>query len=156
PLLCEIVRRDPRGHLVLLNTHAKLEWDRRLVARLSRFEPQIIHRLTFLPPQNPDGYLTLLATADVMLDPLHFGGGNTSYEAFAQGTPIVTLPSQLLRGRITLAQYAAMGMDDFVVSTPRQYVNLAVRLGSDADYRRSVRQRIDATSPVLYGNTPGV
>jgi len=45
------------------------------------------------------GFLHLQALADVLLDTIHFGGGNTSLEAFAFGTPVVTLP-----GRHTLKQ----------------------------------------------------
>jgi len=36
--------------------------------------------------------------ADVMLDTPHFSGGNTNYEAFAFGTPVVTLPGHLCAG----------------------------------------------------------
>ncbi len=156
PVLAEILRRDPRGRIVLLDTHPKLDWQNKLLRRFARANSDVADRLLFLPFQDRAGYLTLLATADVMLDPLHFGGGNTSYEAFAMGTPIVTLPTQFLRGRITLAQYSAMGMSDCVVSSPQEYVELAVRLGTDRDFRREISRKIDECSPVLYGNLTGV
>ncbi len=92
----------------------------------------------------------------MLLDPIHFGGGNTSYEAFALGTPIVTLPSAMLRGRFTLALYKQMGVLDCVVATPDEYVALAVRLGTDRDYRRAMSEKILAAGEVLFHNRQAV
>ena len=36
---------------------------------------------------------------DPILDPIHFGGANTSMEAFTMGLPVVTLPGRQLRNR---------------------------------------------------------
>ena len=76
------------------------------------------------------------------LDPLHFSGGRTSYETMAMGTPVVTLPSPYLRGRITYGVYRAMGVLDCVAGSRQQYVDLAVRLACDATYRAGVREKI--------------
>ena len=46
-----------------------------------------------------------MSTCHVMLDTHPFSGGNTSYEAFAFATPIVTLPAEYMRGRVTAGQY---------------------------------------------------
>jgi predicted O-linked N-acetylglucosamine transferase (SPINDLY family) len=46
-------------------------------------------------------FVELIAVSDVMLDTLHFNGMNTSLEALAVGTPVVTLPGALQRGRRT-------------------------------------------------------
>jgi protein O-GlcNAc transferase len=91
-----------------------------------------------------------------LLDPLHFGGGNTSYEGLAVGVPIVTLPSRFLRGRITFALYKQMGMLDCVVHSPREYIDLALRLGTDKSYRDQVRAKILDANSVLYENNTGV
>jgi predicted O-linked N-acetylglucosamine transferase (SPINDLY family) len=93
---------------------------------------------------------------DVLLDPLHFGGGNTSYEALAVGAPIVTLPSAYLRGRITAALYRQMAMGDCVVGDAAEYVERAVRLGTEADYRAHVRAQILGANGVLFENGTGV
>src|SRR5262249_23283253 len=100
--------------------------------------------------------LSLVGSADVLLDPIHFGGGNTSFEAFAQGTPIVTLPSPFLRGRITLALYRHMGILDCVADDEQDYIARAVRLGTDADYRQAMRRRIRDASAVLFENPNSV
>ena len=85
-----------------------------------------------------------------MLDTVHFGGGNTTYEGLAFGTPVVTLPGAFMRGRVTYALYKKMGVMDCVASTPDGYVDIAVRLGTDKDYRAAIGARILAHNHVLY------
>jgi predicted O-linked N-acetylglucosamine transferase (SPINDLY family) len=112
--------------------------------------PDVVNRVRFLPTQPNPAFLQLCSLADVMLDTIHFGGGNTSYEALAMGTPVVTLPGELLRGRITYALYRKMGLMDCVVDSAEQYVELAVRLGTDRDYRADMRGKIEAAAGALY------
>src|SRR4030042_4792366 len=95
-------------------------------------------------------YLNLAAVADVLLDPLHYGGGVTSYDGLALGTPIVTLPSQYHRGRYTLGCYRKMNVLDCVASSVEEYEELALRLGTDRDYRQSVKEKILAANSVLF------
>lgn len=97
-----------------------------------------------------DDYLRLLQICDVILDPLHFGGGNSSYEALAMGTPVVTLPSSFLRGRITAGLYRKMQMTDCIVKTTDEYIAMAVRLTKDLSFRETIRRRIVAESAVLF------
>jgi predicted O-linked N-acetylglucosamine transferase (SPINDLY family) len=103
-----------------------------------------------VPRQSFEDYLNLMAIADVMLDPVHFGGGSTTYEAFVCGIPVVTWPSALMRGRFAFGYYQRMGVMDCVADTPAQYVAIAVRLGTDPDYRAQVKAKILAANPVLY------
>jgi predicted O-linked N-acetylglucosamine transferase (SPINDLY family) len=95
-------------------------------------------------------YLNLIALADVMLDTVHFNGMNTSLEAFAVGTPVVTLPAAFQRGRHTQAMYRRMGLDHFIASDADAYVEQAVRLANDVDHRRAVSNRILANNAVLF------
>ncbi|MGE3779868.1 MAG: hypothetical protein AB7F89_21955, partial [Pirellulaceae bacterium] len=97
-------------------------------------------------------YLSLLAVADVVLDPIHFGGGNSSYEAFSVGAPVVTFPGQYLRSRITAALYVKMGFTDLIAATPDEYVALCLRVGRDQDYRTYVREQIRIRSAVLFAD----
>ena len=78
---------------VLLIEGRRPVWTEQLKARFARTMPDVADRVRFLPPMPNPRFLQLSAHADVLLDTLHFGGGNTSYEGLACGTPIVTLPS---------------------------------------------------------------
>ena len=57
----------------------------------------------FIPGVPQSEFPGLLLMADVLLDPLYFGGGNTTYEAIAIGVPIVTWPGPFMQGRVTQA-----------------------------------------------------
>lgn len=149
PLLADILRRDPQGQLALIEGRTA-NWTRQLRDRLARTMPDVVGRIRWLPALPNEDFLNLLAVADVMLDPPHFGGGNTSYEAFALGTPIVTIPGDYLRSRITRAQYEKMGLLDLVSNTPEAYVDMAVRLGTDAVFRNATKAQIMERSDRLF------
>lgn len=149
PLLAGILRRDPAGVLVLVGGRMP-SWTELLRSRFARSMPDVIDRIRWLAPLPRHDFLALLAVSDVLLDPIRFGGGNTSYEALAMGTPVVTLPGELLRNRITQALYRKARYTDLVVGSEAEYVEQAVRLGTDAAYRHSVRERISASCGVLY------
>jgi predicted O-linked N-acetylglucosamine transferase (SPINDLY family) len=155
PILAEILRRDPDGLLVLLESRYAT-WRDLLTYRLRRTCADVFERIRFLPRLHHEVYLNLLSCSDVLLDPLHFGGGNSSYEGLALGTPIVTLPSRFLRGRITYAQFRQMGLLETVVQTPEAYVELAVTLGTDRDRRQALRERILAANAVLFEDRQAV
>ena len=113
-------------------------------------------RIALVPFQSGADYLSLVASADVLLDPLHFGGVNSTYDGFSQNLPIVTLPSRFQRGRYTLACYKKMGVMDCVASSAEQYVEIAVALGTDADFRREVVTKIREASHVLFDDDEAV
>src|SRR5262249_32461009 len=108
-ILAGILRGDEDGLLVLIKGQHQT-MDDTLMARFKQTMTGVADRVRFVPRQDRAGFLGLTGMLDVSLDPLHFGGGNTSFEAFALGIPIVTLPSEFLRGRITYAQYLMMGI----------------------------------------------
>lgn len=150
-ILAGILRADRQGELVLIAGPTP-NWTRLLWERFARVMPDVCDRVRFLPTQKYSDFLSLLSVVDVMLDPLHFGGGNTSYEALAFGTPIITLPGPLMRSRITQALYRRMELMDLVVDSPGSYITAAVELGTKPVWRRAMSAAISAVSPVLFEN----
>ncbi|MFQ5904771.1 MAG: hypothetical protein ACE5JO_13895, partial [Candidatus Binatia bacterium] len=153
--LGEILRADPRGRVILIDAPCS-EWNHLLLTRLNVAIPDVMDRITFVPRQDGDDYLSLVNSADVVLDPFHFGGGNTTYECLAFGTPIVTLPGQFMRGRVTYACYRKMEMEECIAATPREYVDIALRLGTDSSWREKIRKKILAANHVLYEDIEAV
>ncbi len=58
------------------------------------------------------------------------------------GGPIVRLPTGMHRGRYTAAAYRTMGLDECIAEAPEDYVRQAVELATNAEYRRSVVDKI--------------
>lgn len=150
-VLRRILEGDPGSTLGLLagnNPH----WTSLLRARLERNLGPTASQVHFVGRLPYQGFLGLLAAADVMLDTTVFCGGNTTLEGLAMGTPIVTLPSPYLRGRLSAGFYAKMGYEDLVARDEEDYVRIALALGTEADAREAARTRIAEASPVLYGD----
>jgi protein O-GlcNAc transferase len=93
----------------------------------------------------------------VVLDTLHYGGGaNTTYDSFAAGTPVVTLPTQFQRGRYAYAAYQQIDVYDAIADSPAAYVALALALGTDRAARADLSARISAACPVLFEDQAAV
>ncbi len=150
-----ILQGDPDGIVVLL-AGPQEHWTELIKRRFGQSMPDMVERIHFLPQQPQDDFLHLQSLADVLLDTFPFCGGNTSLEAFAFGTPIVTLATGLMRGRITYACYRQMGIDECIATTTEQYVSLALRLGTDAVFRENMRKQILERKHLLFDNHKAV
>lgn len=148
-LLAGILRQDPLG-VVLITGDAHGTQSRRLGQRFARTMPDVADRIHILPRLDHHTYLSLLHHADVLLDPLHFGGVNSTYDGLSLGQPIVVLPSGYHRGRYTLGCYRKMGVSDCIAVDSKHYVELAVQIGRNADFRQELRQRLFPASDVLF------
>ncbi len=148
-VLATLLRRDPKARLLLLSGVHK-HWDHLLAARIAKGFPDVVERVIFVPRIPQTEFFRLLMMADVILDPPFFGGGNTSYEAFAMGLPIVTWPGPFMRGRVTEGCYRQMGFTELVADSLDSYVEIALRLANDDEWRARVKNEIATRSAGLY------
>jgi protein O-GlcNAc transferase len=138
-VLAAIAAGDPAGHIVLLEGK-NATWVSQLKARWANSAPILVERVLFLPLLPLDRFMALLAHTDVLLDPIHFGSGNTLYEAMAYGIPVVTWPGRFMRGRIVAGAYRQMGVSDAPVAERLEdYAPLALALGRDPQRRSKLR-----------------
>jgi protein O-GlcNAc transferase len=145
-LLGGILRADADGRVVLIDGVAR----DRLQARLAAALPDVAERILVLPRQSGEAFSRLVGACDVMLDTLHFNGMNTSLEAFAAGTPVVTLPSEFQRGRHTAGMYRRLQIDEAVARDAEDYVRIAVALGRERDRREALSAKIRERSDALF------
>lgn len=154
-VLGELLRRDPEGHLILISgwsTH----WDSLLQARFAKAFPDVIDRVGFMHRLPHPRFVALLGIADAVLDPPFFGGGNTSYESFSVGAPIVTWPGPFMRGRVTSGCYQSMGFTDLIAHSNEEYISLAIRLANDSEFHHYCKNEILRRSDALYENSASV
>ena len=149
PLLAGLLRRDPKGCIVLVED-AQPAVTAALRQRLQLTLTDGINRVRFVPRLTHRDYLGLLITADVVLDTLHFGGGVTTYEAFAIGVPVVTLPTAFSRGRYACAAYRQMGLDEGIATDAEDYIERALRFACEPEYRAAFSARLQEASAELF------
>jgi predicted O-linked N-acetylglucosamine transferase (SPINDLY family) len=155
-LLAGIAEGDPDGHIVVLEGFDPT-WREMLRHRWAQRHPSLVGRVKFLPRLPADRFLDLMAHFDVLLDPVHFGSGNTLYEAMLFGTPIVTWPGRFMRGRVVAAAYRQMGLADApIAETLEDYAPLAVTLGRNPGRREALRRDSQAAAGALLANTEAV
>ncbi|UUX52035.1 tetratricopeptide repeat protein [Nisaea acidiphila] len=151
-VFADILRRDTRGTLGLIEG-ANPEWTERLKTRLQTVLGSAMERVRFLPYLPKNEYMRLLGAAEVMLDPIHFGGSNTTLGGFAAGTPVITWPGPYMRGRMTAGLYRTMGIEDCIAADHSDYAAKAVEIANDPAWRADVAQRIREARPAVVGTT---
>ena len=153
-LIAEILARDPRGMAVFFAANHDLVTDVFEARMAKAFDAQglaLAEKARFVMPTLPHGaYLRMNQLCDVMIDTLHWSGGNTSLDALASGLPVVTLPGRFMRGRQTLAMLHMLGLEALVAKDERDFVDIAHRLGTDASARGEARSRILAERGRLF------
>ncbi len=93
---------------------------------------------------------------DIALDTLPQTGGTTSCERLWMGVPTVSLVGPASLERLSFSNLVNAGLGDLAVDTPDAYVEAAVALATDAEWRRALRLGLRETirrSPL--GDTRG-
>lgn len=110
-----------------------------------------LSRIHLIPHQSIHvNFIYYMKKADVVIDTYPFGGCNTSLEAFYYGVPVVTLPSNFIRGRFTKGFYEKMGVMDLVVTDKKQFVEKALKVAYDKDYRSQILSKIADNKDKLF------
>jgi CRISPR-associated protein Csy1 len=152
-VLFEVLARDATARVVLFDNESP-RMTQRLLARLARgAQSQGIDakRLHVLPMTSRERYLAINAACDVMIDTLHWSGGNTSLDAFAAGLPVVTWRGHTMRARQSAAMIERLGLSETLeVATPAALAERAVAIANDDAERRRIHVAIAANLPALY------
>jgi len=152
-LLAGVIAHDPEGVLVFFQAMGRFATES-LAGRLQRaFARRGIGprgQLKFLPRMESGQFRRALAAADVVLDTVRWSGGNTSIDAFAAGTPVVTLPGRFMRGRQTAGMLALMGLPELIAASAADYVRLAVEVARNRDRNVLLRRAIVERRGVLF------
>ncbi len=149
-MLADILAHDDRAVLHFIEGHRR-PWCDRILTRLQRLHPDAPARVRFLPRLSAEDFVRAMAMADAVLDTPGFSGGKTSLECLGTATPVVTLPSSYLRGRLTYGFYRRIGVEDCIARDLADYARIAMRLALEPDWRREVGTRIAARAPALFG-----
>ncbi len=151
-----ILEKDQNSIIVFIGDKQKTVSDKfknRLVKKHSEFN----HRIRVMERMDESEYLSLVKRSDVILDTLYYtGGANTNYDAFASGTPVVTMPNNFHRGRYTTGVYEKMNIHDCIAKNKEDYVDIAVNIATNKDLRKNISNRILEESPKLFEDIKAV
>jgi len=153
--LAGILRHDPQSQIVLIQW-AYPQADELLRRRFARVMPDVADRIIFIRRLQQSEFMNFLTLVDVLLDPFPYGGGHSSLEAFSVGAPVVTLPTEFLRGRITQAFCRRLGIESCIACGVADYIDIAVRLGRDQSFREQIRQQILSNQNALFEDDAAV
>jgi predicted O-linked N-acetylglucosamine transferase (SPINDLY family) len=151
-VLMEVVRRDADACFVMFDGEKRGTSEllqARLRRRLSAVSARPEHHLRVLPRYERDRYLQVNRSCDVMLDNLHWSGGNTSLDALHMGLPVVTCPGEFMRGRQSAAMLRRLDCADLVADSPQKLAETAVNIAHSPDQRTLCARRIQAHLPEL-------
>jgi predicted O-linked N-acetylglucosamine transferase (SPINDLY family) len=135
----EVLKRVPASVLWLLETTA--ETNERLAATAQQYGVDR-SRIVFAPKLANAHHLARYPLADLFLDTSPYGAHTTCSDALWMGVPVVTLSGRGFPSRVCGSLLRAAGLPELVTHTSQDYVDLAVRIGSD-------RQALDALKAKL-------
>ncbi len=136
-----VLSRVPGSVLWLLGsndaTHARLRdhASRRGVER---------ERIVFAQKLANPFHLARYALADLFLDTTPYGAHTTASDALWTGVPVLTLSGRSFASRVCGSLSRAAGLPELVTDSPEQFVEMAVRLGTDRGALSPLRERLRA------------
>ena len=141
------ILRETRGSSLLVKNKQMASSSGRdlLVARFRRHGIEK-ERLQLEGPEPHYAFLRAYERMDVALDTFPYNGGTTTTEAIWQGVPVVTFYGDRWASRTSASILRAGGLGEFVAPNLDGYVELAARLGDQAErlaeLRISMRERL--------------
>jgi predicted O-linked N-acetylglucosamine transferase (SPINDLY family) len=104
----------------------------------------IAHSRVCVVPQGRDDAENLARynLLDFVLDPMPFGSANGTLEPLEMGSPVVTLVGRRHGERCAYSILANLGVTQTVARNGREYVEIALRLATDATFGAEVRAAI--------------
>ncbi|MBD2499158.1 O-linked N-acetylglucosamine transferase, SPINDLY family protein [Anabaena azotica] len=146
-ILAEIAYRVPQAKFIFLRGTLLQERLQRAFAALGL---EYRDYCVFLNIPERLDYLMINLLSEVYLDTFTWSGGNTTLEAIACNLPIVTCPSEFMRGRHSDSFLKMLGVTDTIAKNEAEYIEIAVRLGLDPNWRGEISERMSQLHERLF------
>lgn len=140
-LWAELLQAIPTAQLLIKNKSLiALSVQQSLLEQFAGFgiEPQRLKLSAYKFSRHE--HLTQYHAVDIGLDTFPYNGATTTCEALWMGVPVVTLVGERHAARMGLSILSAVGLTELVAYTPTEYIDICVKLASNWDYLRQLRQ----------------
>ncbi|WP_315792062.1 tetratricopeptide repeat protein [Fischerella sp. JS2] len=154
-IFAAIAQRVPHAQFAFLSHQSVYITDkfrRRLQNAFANFGLNSEEYCVILPRLKWVEYLNLNCISDIFLDTFSWSGGNTALEAIACKLPIVTCPGEFMRGRHSYGILQMLGVTDTIAKNEDEYIEIAVKLGIETEWRMSIVEQMVARHSYLYND----
>ena len=136
----EIAKRVPNAQFVFVNSNSlvRTDFESRLGKSFAQSGLSLRHHYLMLSHMTHVDYWNLQLVSDVFLDSIGWSSGGSIHDAVACGIPVVTLRGDIMRARQGLAILTQAGIPETIAMNKRQYIDLAVKLATNTEYRRQI------------------
>ena len=149
-LWCPIFHEIPDAQLVVLD-FAEQRSKRSLMERFAR-RGIAADRVSLRGRLDIHAYFQTIGNVDLALDSYPYNGATTTLDTLWMGTPVVALAGDRGIARRTYSILQSLGLPELVAATPKEYIELNIRLARDSAWRgslrASLRQRM-TSSPLM-------
>lgn len=128
----------------------------RLKRAFSHFGLSIDDYCYFHPPLSYGEFLGLMDYADIFLDSMEWSGCNSTMEALASNTPVVTLPGATFRSRHTYGILTMMDMPELIARDLEEYLSIAVKLGKETSFREAIAAKINTNKHLVFDDPQAI
>ncbi|MFB2934398.1 tetratricopeptide repeat protein [Aerosakkonemataceae cyanobacterium BLCC-F154] len=128
------------------------QFRQRIQQAFTKFGLNIEDYCVILPRQNQQDYRQLNLLADIALDTIGFTGFLTTLESISANLPIVTCLGELMRSRQTSGILKILGITETIAKTPAEYIQIAVKLGCQPEWRKNIVEQIKHYQISLYND----
>lgn len=153
-VFAEIAKQVPKSKFVFYahysSAYITQQFRQRLQRAFTKYDLDADLYTVILPRTGRLDYLAQTLVSDVHLDSLEFSGANTTLEAIACNLPVVTLPGKFSRGRLSYGMLKVMGVTDTIAQTEAEYIEIAVRLSWDLQWRKRIAEKMQSRQDILF------
>ena len=145
----EILRGVPASVLWLQGASAPAVGNLRKEAQACGIDPARVIFAQRVPAKRD--HLVRLNRADLVLDTIGWHNGHSSTsDALWAGVPVLTVPAQHFAGRVAASLVTAAGLPELVQRDRGEYVQTAIRLGSDRAQLAALKKKLAARAAPFF------
>ena len=123
------------------------------ISKLFKKEGYDFEKYSYFHPRcKQEEFFGLIEESDIILDSFNWSGGNTSLEAISLNKPIVTYPSNFMRGRHTYGILKILDIDETIATSKKNYVEIAVKLANEKKFRNSIIDKMKKNKNKLFND----
>ncbi len=149
-LFATILDRDEKARIVLFAAQGSILRTRIDNFMREKFTAAQYARIIFVPFLRLEDLLHVLQLADAVLDLMHFSFGTTAFISLGVGVPFVTYRNEFARGRTGVYMYERIKMPEMIADTKEAYVDLALRIAQDKQFRQEMYTRTQERSHIFF------